>query len=88
MKNVVALAIGVLISFLMAEIVVRMLPRQWVPELDPIQPETILLGGMAKGSSNPRLYYELMPGTYQINAAGYRGPEYPESKPARVKASV
>lgn len=87
-KNMAALSVGVFVCVLLGEVVVRSLPRRLVPELDPVQPATILLGGMARLSSNPKLYYELVPGVAGVNSAGYRGPQYPERKPTGVKRIV
>ena len=88
-RNLAALAAGILVSFLVGEVIIRLLPHRWVPELSPVQARPIYLGGMARESDNPRLFYELAPESRAgINSAGYRGPEYPEEKPAGVKRIV
>ncbi len=89
-KNLATLAFGLVVALLIAEMTIRVLPRRWVPELGPVRQAEFYLGGMAQKSSNPRLYYELTPGKPEldINASGYRGPEYPLAKPKGTKRIV
>ncbi len=65
----------------MGEAVIRVLPRSLVPELNAVQPAWIDIQNFARESPNPSLYYELVPGKLEVNAAGYRGTEYPLRKP-------
>ena len=83
-KNLLLACGACVVSFLIGEGVVRVLPRQWVPELGPVQPRQLDIGSFARPSTNPALYYELAPGHHGVNEAGYRGPLYPEEKPDTV----
>ncbi len=74
-------------AMLLGEVIVRALPATWLPELSPVQPAKLDIS-FSRPSDNPRLVYELTPGKLEVNAAGYRGPEYPQKKPARVKRIV
>lgn len=87
-KTLALVAVALVFAGAMGECVVRVLPPAMLPELGPVQPATIDIGKFARASSNPRLVYELAPGSFEINAAGYRGPEYPERKPAGTKRIV
>jgi lysophospholipase L1-like esterase len=75
------------LAMLLGEFVVRALPAAWLPELSPVQPAQLDIS-FSRPSQNPRLFYELTPGKLEVNAAGYRGPEYPKAKPRGVKRIV
>jgi lysophospholipase L1-like esterase len=84
----VLVTFSLVLAGLLGEVVVRVLPPAFLPELNAVQPAQLDIGSFAKLSDNPRLYYELVPGNFEVNAAGYRGPEYPQEKPAGVKRIV
>lgn len=86
-KNFLAVVMGLVVALLIAEAGIRAIPRKWVPELEPVRQAEFYLGGKARKSSNPLLYYELVPGAgdWEVNASGYRGPEHPVEKPAGTR---
>ena len=87
-KKFVLVGVAVIINFLIGEVVIRVLPESIVPELAPAQPKQIDLTNIHQPSDNPRLFYEPIPGVYDINKAGYRGTEYPPHKPDGVTRIV
>ena len=75
-------ALSLIVSCLLAEGIVRILPIDLLPELRSYEEIHFHLGDLVKPSSNPQLYYELRPdySIDDINKAGYRGPLYPVEK--------
>lgn len=81
---------SVVVALLLAEAVIRLVPRRWVPELHSYREMAFHLGDLVRPSDQTALYFELAPDNPQaeVNRAGYRGPFYPREKPPRVARIV
>ena len=82
----VLVTLSLIVSCLLAEGIVRILPTDLLPELRSYEEIHFHLGDLVKPSSNPQLYYELRPdySVDDINEAGYRGTLYPSKKSSDV----
>ncbi len=89
-QNVVASVIGLVGALGLCEVVVRMVPRRFLPELGPVQQRAFELTGTMRPSTNRQLQFELIPNnaTVEVNAAGYRGALVSAVKPTGTKRIV
>ena len=79
-----------LVALGLAVVAGRLAPRPWLPELASYQSQPFNLREICRPSDNPRLYFELIPDNpaSEVNAAGYRGPRYPEERPTGARRVV
>ena len=89
-QNLLLVLVGLVAAACMAEAMVRLVPRRWVPELAPVAPQKFYLKHLERPSLNPRLHLELIPNNpgAGVNADGYRGPLYPVKKEPGVRRIV
>lgn len=88
--RIAALVIGLAIGLLAAEIVIRLVPVERLPEMASYETQDFYAGVVVRPSANYEMYYELIPNQAEtgINEFGYRGPARGTKKPPGTRRIV